>query len=120
MLSPLASPASRRRASLAAAIEAPTTRLIIYWRLVPTVGYRYALPEISRGSFFVAAVRYDFNFTGTMSSAPPTNSDPIDAFATPSLNIALPHASFLTLYPSTDIRTGTRKPLGDTPASGAA
>ncbi len=69
------------------------------WRVVPTVGYRYGLPEISPGSFFVAAVRYDRDFAGDDDRGHVSNLQ-----LSPTLNIALPDKVFLTLYPSTDIR----------------
>ena len=69
------------------------------WRLRPTVGYRYGLPEISDGSFVTPVVRYEFDFAG-----PSGNSHVSDLQLAPTLNIALPGASFLTLFPSADIR----------------
>ena len=68
-------------------------------RLVPTIGYRYGLPEISPGSFFVAAMRYDFKVAG-----PDARRDVSNLQFSPTLNIALPEQTFLTFYPSTDIR----------------
>lgn len=69
------------------------------WQVVPTLGYRYALPEISPGSFFVAAARYATDFAGD------DHRDDISNLQfSPTLNIALPEQSFLTFYPSTDIR----------------
>ena len=69
------------------------------WRVVPTFGYRYALPEITPGSFFVGAIRYDTDFAGDDDRGDVSNLQ----FA-PTLNIALPDQMFLTLFPSTDIR----------------
>lgn len=69
------------------------------WRVVPTVGYRYALPEITPGSFFVGAVRYDTDFAGDDHRGHVSNLQ-----FSPTLNIALPDQTFLTLFPSTDIR----------------
>jgi hypothetical protein len=62
-------------------------------------GGKYGLPEISPGSFFVGAVRYDFDIAG------PGNRKHISnlQFA-PTLNIALPNQAFVTFFPSTDIR----------------
>jgi hypothetical protein len=70
-----------------------------HWRVVPTIGYRYGLPEISPGSFFLAAVRYDRDFAGD-NDRPDVNNLQFS----PTLNIALPNTSFLTLFPSSDIR----------------
>jgi hypothetical protein len=69
------------------------------WRVVPTFGYRYALPEISPGSFFVGAVRYDTDFAGDDDRGHTSNLQ-----FSPTLNIALPDQMFFTLFPSTDIR----------------
>jgi hypothetical protein len=69
------------------------------YRLVPTLGYRYGLPEISPGSFFVGAVRYDFDIAG------PGNRKHVRSLQFgPTLNIALPEQTFVTFFPSTDIR----------------
>lgn len=69
------------------------------WKLVPTAGYRWALPSISKGSFFVAAARYAFDFAGD-SKRPGVS---VLQFG-PTLNFALPNAVFFSLYPSTDIQ----------------
>jgi hypothetical protein len=66
-------------------------------QLVPTIGYRYGLPEISKGSFFVAAARWDFDVGGQAGKR--INNLQFS----PTLNIALPDQYFITLYPSTDI-----------------
>ncbi|MEQ1576182.1 MAG: transporter, partial [Hyphomicrobium sp.] len=55
------------------------------WRVVPTFGYRYALPEITLGSFFVGAVRYDTDFAGDDDRGNVSNLQ-----FSPTLNIALP------------------------------
>ena len=69
------------------------------YRLVPTLGYRYALPEVSPGSFFVGAVRYDFDFAGSSTRKHIRNLQ-----FSPTFNIGLPDQMFLTFFPSTDIR----------------
>jgi hypothetical protein len=68
-------------------------------QFIPTAGYRYSLPEISPGSFFVFAARYDFDVGGPNSHKPISNYQ-----FSPTLNIALPDKMFVTFYPSTDIR----------------
>jgi hypothetical protein len=68
-------------------------------RFVPTAGYRYSLPEISPGSFFVFAARYDFDAIDTNTRKAVSNFQ-----FSPTLNIALPDKVFFTFYPSTDIR----------------
>lgn len=69
------------------------------WLMLPTVGYRYSLPEISDGSYFQLVARYRFDFAGDA-----TRSHVSDLQLAPSLNIALPKSWYLTLFPSTDIR----------------
>lgn len=69
------------------------------WRLVPLVGYRWATPSISPGSFFVAAARYDISIAGDDDR---TNVSNIQF--SPTLNIALKDNAFVTLFPSTEIR----------------
>jgi len=66
-------------------------------QFVPTVGYRYGLPEISKGSFFVGAARWDFN-VGARAGQRINNLQ-----FSPTLNVALPEQTFITFYPSTDI-----------------
>ena len=68
-------------------------------RFLPTAGYRYSLPEISPGSFFVFAARYEFDAAG-----PPTHKPFSNYQFSPTFNVALPDTMFLTFYPSTDIR----------------
>jgi hypothetical protein len=68
-------------------------------RVVPTAGYRYGLPEISPGSFAVFAMRYDVDIAGADSRQHISNLQ-----FSPTLNIALPNQTFVTLFPSTDIR----------------
>jgi hypothetical protein len=69
------------------------------WLMLPTVGYRYSLPELSDGSYFQFVARYRFDFAGDA-----TRSHFSDLQFAPSLNIALPRSWYLTLFPSTDIR----------------
>ena len=69
------------------------------WQLVPTAGARFSLPQITKGSFFVFAARYAFDFAGD-DGRPHTS---VLQFS-PTLNIALPDRWFVTLFPSTDIR----------------
>jgi hypothetical protein len=69
------------------------------WLMLPTVGYRYSLPEISNGSYFQFVARYRFDFAGD-----PTRNHFSDLQLAPSLNVALPHSWYVTFFPSTDIR----------------
>ncbi len=69
------------------------------WLMLPTVGYRYGLPEISDGSYFQIVARYRFDFAGDL-----TRSHISDLQLAPSLNIVLPQSWYVTFFPSTDIR----------------
>jgi hypothetical protein len=76
------------------------------WRIMPIAGVRYALPEISKGSYFEPLARYDVSFTGDPSRKSISNLQ----FA-PLLNLALPDRMFLTFYPSADIRWNFGPPV---------
>jgi hypothetical protein len=69
------------------------------WQIMPIAGVRYALPEISPGSYFEPVVRYDQSFVGDPSRKSISNLQ----FA-PMVNFSLPDRWFFTLYPSEDIR----------------
>jgi hypothetical protein len=69
------------------------------WQLVPTLGYRYSLPEISAGSFFSPTIRYAFDAAGDARAAHISSLQ----FA-PTFNISLPERAFVTFFSSTDIR----------------
>jgi hypothetical protein len=69
------------------------------WQIMPIAGVRYALPEISPGSYFEPVVRYDQSFAGDPSRKSISNLQ----FA-PMVNFSLPDRWFFTLYPSEDIR----------------
>jgi len=69
------------------------------WDMLPIVGYRYMLPEISPGSYFLADFRYSFTFAQSFASTRTSNLQ-----FSPKLWIALPDKWFAVLFPSTDIR----------------
>ena len=69
------------------------------WQIMPMAGVRYALPEISPGSYVEPLVRYDASFAGDPARKSISNLQ----FA-PMVNFALPDRWFLTLYPNPDIR----------------
>lgn len=69
------------------------------WRLVPMMGLRYKLPEISAESFVTGAMRYDVDVAG-----PDRNGHVRSLQFSPTFNIGLPDRMFLTLFPSYDIR----------------
>jgi len=93
---------SRWAAGFGARLYAPTGDDVIgsgKWQIMPIVGARYDLPELSKGSYFEPLLRYDQSFAGDPSKKSISNLQ----FA-PSLNIGLPDRWFFTLYPSNDIR----------------
>jgi hypothetical protein len=76
------------------------------WQAMPIVGARYALPEISSGSYVEPLVRYDASFAGDVSRKTISNVQ----FA-PTFNLSLPDRWFITFYPSADIRINYGDPL---------
>lgn len=84
------------------------------YRLVPTLGMRYALPEISKGTWFAAVVRYDYDFADG-SDEDDLRGHKSELQLSPLLNIALPDSWFIDLFPNTDIRYnfGHKKPGDD-------
>jgi hypothetical protein len=68
------------------------------WQLVPTVAYRYMLDEVSRGSFFVALVRYQVDVAGD-GQRPHVSQLQLG----PIVNVQLPERSFVTLWSAADI-----------------
>ncbi len=77
------------------------------WQALPIVGARYALPEISDGSFFTGLVRYDVSFAKAMPSARNISNLQL----APTLNIDLPGRWFVTFYPDPDIRINFGDPI---------
>jgi hypothetical protein len=76
------------------------------WRIMPIAAARYALPEISAGSYFEPLARYDVSFAG----------DPAKKFISnlqfaPMLSLSLPDRWFLTLYPNPEIRWNFGAPV---------
>jgi hypothetical protein len=69
------------------------------WQVMPVAGVRYALPEISVGSYFEPLARWDYSFAGD-----PAKKNINNLQFAPMVNFTLPDRWFLTLYPSTDIR----------------
>src|SRR5262249_45351920 len=69
------------------------------YRLVPTLGARYNLPEITPGAWAAFLLRYDYDFAG--------ESDRLhisELQLVPLVNVALPDGWFVNLSPSSDIR----------------
>jgi hypothetical protein len=76
------------------------------WQMMPIIGARTMLPELSAGSYFEGVVRYDFSFAGD-----PTKKNISNLQLWPMLNISLPDHWFFTLYPSADIRVNYGDPV---------
>jgi hypothetical protein len=76
------------------------------WQMMPIVGARYALWEISPSSYFEPLVRYDASFAGD-----PTRRTISNLQIAPAFNIGLPDQWFITLYPSPDIRVNFGDPI---------
>jgi hypothetical protein len=76
------------------------------WRMMPIIGARTMLPEVSDGSYFTGIVRYDLSFAGD-----PTKKNISNLQFDPMLNIALPDRWFFTFYPSADIRVNYGDPV---------
>ena len=69
------------------------------WRIMPIMGFRYGLSELSPGSYVEPFARYDVSFAGDPSKRNISNLQ-----LAPFLNIGLPDDWFVALYPSADIR----------------
>ena len=76
------------------------------WQVMPIVGARLALPEITGGSYFEPLLRYDVSVAGD-----PTKKNISNLQFAPTLNIGLPDHWFVTLFPSTDIRINYGDPI---------
>ncbi len=76
------------------------------WQALPIIGARLMLPELSKGSFFTALIRYDVSFAGD-----PTAKDISNLQFAPTLNINLPDRWFITFYPNPDIRLNFGDPV---------
>jgi hypothetical protein len=76
------------------------------WQMMPIVGARTMLPELSPGSYFEGVVRYDLSFAGDSTKKNISNLQ-----LWPMLNISLPDHWFFILYPSADIRVNYGDPV---------
>jgi hypothetical protein len=76
------------------------------WQVMPIVGARLALPEISNSSYFEPLLRYDVSIAGD-----PTRKNISNLQFAPTLNIGLPDRWFVTFYPSADIRINFGDPI---------
>jgi hypothetical protein len=76
------------------------------WQIMPIAGARYALPEISKGSYFEPLARWDYSFAGD-----PTKKNINNLQLAPMLNISLPNRWFFTFYPNPEIRWNFGDPI---------
>jgi hypothetical protein len=76
------------------------------WQVMPIVGARIGLPEISASSYFEPLFRYDVSVAGD-----PTKKNISNLQFAPMFNIGLPDKWFVTFFPSTDIRINYGDPV---------
>jgi hypothetical protein len=76
------------------------------WQVMPIMGFRVALPEISKSSYFEPIFRYDVSVAGD-----PTKRNISNLQFGPALNVGLPDRWFVTFYPSQDIRYNFGDPI---------
>jgi hypothetical protein len=76
------------------------------WQVQPAAGFRYALPEISSGSYFEPFARYAQSFAGD-----PAKKEISNLQFAPMVNFSLPDHFFFNLYPSADIRWNFGPPV---------
>jgi hypothetical protein len=100
---------ARWTAALGARLIAPTGDDLLgagKWQVMPGMAVRYALSEISPGSYFEPLLRYDASFAGDPSRRSISNLQ----FA-PTFNLGLPDRWFVALYPSPEIRINYGPPI---------
>jgi hypothetical protein len=100
---------ARWKAGAGARLIAPTGNSLLgagLWRIMPIAAARYALPEISSGSYFEPLARYDVSFAGD-----PTRKFISNLQLAPMLNVSLPDRWFVTLYPNPEIRWNFGAPI---------
>ena len=76
------------------------------WQVMPIVGARFGLAEISASSYFEPFLRYDVSV-----ARDPTRKNISNLQFAPMLNIGLPDRWFVTLFPSPDIRINYGDPI---------
>lgn len=69
------------------------------WRMRPIVAYRWPAPTVTPDSFFQLLVRYDGSFAGGED-----RRDTREIQVSPNLEIALPGKTYVSIFPSADIR----------------
>jgi hypothetical protein len=99
----------RWTAGLSARLVAPTGDDFLgsgKWQILPGIAIRYALPDVSAGSYLEPFVRYAVSFAGDPSKRNISNLQ-----IAPTLNVSLPNRWFVTFYPSADIRVNYGDPV---------
>jgi hypothetical protein len=99
---------ARWTVGLGARLIAPTGDEVLgsgKWQIMPGSAVRYAIPEVSAGSYIEPLLRYDLGFAG-----PSTKNISNLQFA-PTFNVSLPDRWFVTFYPSADIRVNYGDPV---------
>lgn len=76
------------------------------WQLMPIVGARLDLPEVTSGSYFEPLFRYAVSVAGD-----PTKRNISNLQFAPTFNINLPDRWFVTFFPSADIRINYGDPV---------
>ncbi len=76
------------------------------WQIMPGAAVRYALPEVSEGSYLEPLVRYVVSFAGD-----PDKRNISNLQLQPTFNVSLPDRWFFTFYPSADIRVNFGDPV---------
>jgi hypothetical protein len=76
------------------------------WQVMPIVGARFGLPEISSSSYFEPLLRYDVSVAGD-----PTKRNINNLQFAPTFNVGLPDRWFMTFFPSADIRLNFGDPI---------
>jgi hypothetical protein len=76
------------------------------WQLMPIIGARFGLPEISSSSYFEPVLRYDVSVAGD-----PTKKNISNLQFGPAFSIGLPERWYVTFYPSEDIRINFGDPI---------
>jgi hypothetical protein len=75
-------------------------------QIMPAFGFRYSFLDLGPDNYFVPTLRYSVSVAGTHSTR-----DISELQIAPTLNLDLPDAWFITLYPSHDIRINYGPPV---------
>ncbi len=76
------------------------------WQLMPIIGARFGLREISSSSYFEPVLRYDVSVAGDA-----TRKNISNLQFGPAFNVGLPGRWYVTFYPSEDIRINFGDPI---------